>query len=124
MRTLRINALLLLTVCCFWQVAEAQISSGNGFTKGNRIELGVSPCGGYNSSVVPPSGYHENASNGKLGLIADPFGDGWTTGTPAIHGEYFNTGTPVEGFGLKFNGTNYINNATGSGCSPTQFLVL
>ncbi|HNW98961.1 MAG TPA: HYR domain-containing protein [Bacteroidales bacterium] len=89
----------------------SQILSNNAFLKGNYVEVGISPCGTFGSSIAPPSGYHPRGNGYPgLGFVADPAKDGWAVGTPNFIGDYFLPGTPEEGWGLTVNGVNYNNN--------------
>ena len=115
-------AMLCLLSFALSHESYSQIVGGNAFMQGTYIELGVSACGGYNSSVAADSSYHANMTTGKLGLVADPDADGWTTGTPDRSGDFFIPGAPIEGFGLKFRDTNYLNNANSGGCVPNDIL--
>jgi hypothetical protein len=107
--TFQSTALLLGAMLPLAYGADAQISSGNAFIKGNFVEVGMSPCGSFGSSVAPPSGYHQRGDS-RLGFVADPGKDGWATGTPNYVGDYFLPGSPEEGWGLSVNGASYNNN--------------
>ena len=115
MSTKKFTRTLILLVIAFPCLnTSAQIVSGNAFLKGNYIEIGIAPCGTYGSSVVAPAGYHPRggtAGPDSLGMVADPFKDGWTTGSPAYMGDYFLPKLPEEGFGVEINATNYNNNS-------------
>ena len=101
---------LILFVFIYTNVTS-QIVSNNAFLKGNYVEVGVSQCGSYGTSVGAPSGYHPRSNYGtQLGFVADPAKDGWTVGYPNYVGGYFLPGSPEEGWGLTVNGTNYNNN--------------
>lgn len=98
--------------------ASDVIISNNVFLQGQFIEVGVSECGCFGTTEGQPAGYHGNM--GALGFVADPDQDGWTTGTPAFHGDFFLPGSPEEGFGVQIDGTNYGNFET---CGTYQIPV-
>lgn len=84
----------------------------NGFLQGNFLEVGVSYCGTYGneSGLVVPAGFHPRFAGGDgIGFVADVGRDGWSTGTPDFCGDYFLPGSPVEGWGIEFDGNTYIN---------------
>ncbi|RRJ87724.1 beta strand repeat-containing protein, partial [Flavobacterium macacae] len=90
--------------------ATDALISNNVFLQGQYVEVGISPCGAFGSTVAQPSGYHGNVG-GRLGFVADPLKDGWNVGSPPFNGDYFLPGSPEEGFGVQINGTNYGNYA-------------
>lgn len=105
----------LLSICILFFstlfTANSQIVSNNAFLQGKYVEVGVSQCGSFGSSVCAPSGYHargtgSNSQTCQLGFIANPAKDNWTN----YVGDYFLPGTPEEGWGISANGTNYNNN--------------
>jgi hypothetical protein len=107
----------LLIVLSYWvaQPLQAQIVSGNAFLKGNFVQVGLSPCGVFASTVNAPAGYNPRGSGNssgtnQLGFVADPAKDGWAVGNPNYVGDYFLPGAPEEGWGLTVNGTSYNNN--------------
>jgi hypothetical protein len=107
-----------LTVSAIGTRANAQIADCNAFLQGNYVEVGINWNGAFGSSADAPSGYHpksisagalynspscDTISNGdslRLGFVADPAMDGWTTGTPAYFGDYFLPGVPQEGWSI------------------------
>jgi len=99
----RSNATQLLT-----SGSTDQIISNNVFLQGQYIEVGVSQWGFFGTTVAQPAGYHGNVGN-ALGFVADPKKDNWNGGTPAYDGDYFLPGSPIEGFGIQINGTDYNN---------------
>ncbi len=117
----------LLSFCAFGTAARAQLVSGEAFLQGNYVEVGVNACGTYGSYNSAPTGYHANggsATGGStaLGFVADYGKDGWTTGTPAMFGDYFLPGSPVAGWSLTVGSTTYSNDrGVGSAtfCSPS-----
>ena len=113
MRNLKILiTLLTLVLAGLWQM-QAQVA-----LQGNFVEVGIGSCGTYGTdpgfvTSTPMPGFHNNATPGtapflpSLGFVADAGQDGWTTGSPAMCGDYFVPGTPEEGWGVEFNGSNY-----------------
>jgi hypothetical protein len=80
----------------------------NGFLQGQFVEVGISNCGCFGTTVEQPAGYHGNEGN-YLGFVADPDKDGWDVGDPFYNGDYFLPGSPEEGWGVEFGGDNYGN---------------
>ena len=102
---------VVITISIFCIAVKSQIVSNNAFLKGNFVEVGVSPCGSFGSTVCAPSGYHArgqgiSSSACQLGFISNPQKDNWTN----YVGDYFLPGSPEEGWGLTIDGTNYNNN--------------
>lgn len=100
---------------------NAQIISGDTFIKGNYVEVGVNPSGGYGSNFNAPFGYHprlESTSSSNLGFVADPQKDGWTVGTPAYYGDFFYPGMEQEGFSVQYNNAVYHNWTSGRNDIP------
>ena len=94
-----------------------QIIGGDAFIRGNYVEGGINTCGAFATTVIPPTGYHPNASGSKLSFVADSDMDGWLSGTPNRCGDYIIPGSPVEGWSLQFNGVTYTNTDQGCGLS-------
>lgn len=86
--------------------AHAQLVAGEVFLKGNFVEVGIGTLGFYGSNTNAPSGYHPHLGGtmAHIGFVADPGMDGWSTGTPAMMGDYFLPGSPFEGWELQVNG--------------------
>jgi hypothetical protein len=84
------------------------IIEDNAFLQGKFVEVGISQCGCFGTTVEQPAGYHGNINN-MLGFVADPAKDGWDVGNPAYNGDYFLPGSPEEGWGIEIDGTNYGN---------------
>ena len=80
--------------------AGAQMVGGSIFLKGNYVEAGICDNGDF-GAATPPAGYHPHPASAKLGFVADPAMDGWTTGTPAYMGDYFTPGSPFEGWNIQ-----------------------
>lgn len=99
------GAALLLTMCS--SSLKAQIEDENAFLQGDYVEVGISDCGCFGSTVDAPWGYNDNSDG--LGFVADADRDGWDSGTPNYCGDYFVPGTPEEGFAVQFDGNNYRN---------------
>ena len=112
--------LLLALSLCITSALHGQLIGGEAFLQGNFVEAGISACGSFGTNNAPPAGYHPNAPGGGLGYVADLGQDGWATGTPPFMGDYFLPGSPVEGFGLEFNGSVYLNGNDGNICDQTD----
>lgn len=84
----------------------------NGFLQGIFLEVGVSYCGSYGTEngLAVPAGFHPRfAGLDGIGFVADVGRDGWSAGSPDFCGDYFLPGSPVEGWGIEFDGNTYIN---------------
>lgn len=105
--------------------ASAQLDTCNVFLKGNYIEVGIAPNGGFGSTKDAPLSYVARpvtgtggqnfynpcdtlktcASRRSIGFIADPDKDGYLTGSPSYYGDYFVPGYPQEGWSISMNGS-------------------
>ncbi|GAA4890863.1 hypothetical protein GCM10023311_13940 [Flaviramulus aquimarinus] len=88
---------------------EAYEIDGEGWAKGNLVEIGINSKGVYGATTSkrPPS-FHNNREVGNylFGFIANPLNDGWID----YDGDFFSPGSPEEGFSIEINGINYSNN--------------
>lgn len=123
-----------------YSAAQAQMVGDCVFLKGNFVEVGVAPNGGYGSTLPSPAGYHPNLGGGGtstitfwdpaagsfttsprlLGFVADVGADGWATGAPGYIGDYYLPGTPQEGWAIMVGGSQsqaYIPSYTASGAT-------
>jgi gliding motility-associated-like protein len=94
------------------QMATTLVGTGtNGFLQGTFLEVGISYCGSYGTEAVgTPAGFHPRfAGMDGIGFVADVGRDGWSAGSPDFCGDYFLPGSPVEGWGIEFDGNTYIN---------------
>jgi hypothetical protein len=83
---------------------EVEDGGSNAFMRNSYVEMGIGYEGAFGESS-PPSGWHTRANTGQLGFVANPQDDNWST----YYGDFFTPGSPLEGWGLKINGTSYIN---------------
>ncbi len=132
-KTFTQRLLIFLTLFLFGHLSFAQIVGADVYLQGQYAEVGISSCGKFGTEITaPPLGpygaYHPNIGT-TLGFVSDAGKNGWGTAGPAIPyltggtvtlpnycGDYFRPGTPEEGFVVRVNGTNYINNGS-SGCA-------
>lgn len=106
---------------------NAQIISGDTFIKGNFVEVGVNPSGGYGSTFGAPADYHPRLNGGSgrnLGFVADPQKDGWFVGSPAYYGDFFFPGMQQEGFSVQYNNNVYHNWTSGRNDIPGSNISL
>lgn len=93
---------------CFAQL-EAHEIDGEGWAKGDFVEIGINAKGVYGAQTVnrPPS-FHDNReiNNFLFGFVANPLQDGWVD----YDGDFFTPGSPEEGFAIEIDGVNYNNN--------------
>ncbi|MGB5439563.1 MAG: DUF4347 domain-containing protein, partial [Gammaproteobacteria bacterium] len=71
---------------------------GEVFLQGDFLEVGIHAAGSFGTTGDAPAGFHPlvDGVDSRLGFVADPDRDGWTTGTPAQIGDYFLPGDPEE----------------------------
>ena len=114
------SALVLCTIIFSIVTLRAQvtINTGNAFMQGQFMEVGVSGCGTYGTQTTAtvPVGFHPRVETGNtngIGIISDAGSNGFAVAGPGALpnycGDYSLPGTPVEGWGVQFNGTSYIN---------------
>lgn len=108
--------LTLLIVLAIGKTASTQILGGRVFLQGNYVEIGISSCGVFGTTITPPLGYHHTEIFG-LSFVADRDQDGWGVGTPSRCGDYSIPGSPIEGFQIEIDGVNYSN--TDAGCAAS-----
>ncbi|MDO5980792.1 T9SS type B sorting domain-containing protein [Flavivirga spongiicola] len=89
---------------------KAHLIDGEGWIKGNYIEIGINSKGVYGAQLAKkPTLFHDNRDvdkSGLFGFIANPQKDGWID----YDGDFFVPGKPEEGFAIEINGVNYNNN--------------
>ncbi|ULC59812.1 T9SS type B sorting domain-containing protein [Flaviramulus sp. BrNp1-15] len=111
-KTLKVLLILFLVLLSFnrgYAQLEAYKIDGEGWAKGNLVEIGINSKGVYGAQTLnkPPS-FHDNREidNNLFGFIANPLNDGWVD----YDGDFFTPGDPEEGFCIEINGVNYNNN--------------
>ena len=82
---------------------EAHLIDGDGWAKGDFIEIGINEKGvfGAKTNNKPPN-FHDNREsdgNFKFGFIANPLADGWVD----YDGDFFTPGVPEEGFTIEIS---------------------
>lgn len=112
-----------LITLVFAQRTSAQIVGSNVYLQGCYEEVGISGCGVYGTSVLPPAAggpfgpYHPKPEffgfGTYFGFVADRNKDGWATGSPNFCGDYFVPGSPVEGWQIQSGGSVYTNTDVG-----------
>jgi hypothetical protein len=100
---------LSIAVCMGINHTYAQIVGTNAYLQGDYVELGINGNGGYIANAEAPEGYHDLAGFSGFGLVADSDRDGWEIGSPGYCGDYFEPGSPEEGFAIRVGGVNYYN---------------
>lgn len=99
---------LILSVNINFAQLEAHEIDGEGWAKGNLVEIGINSAGVYGANTLnKPISFHNNreAQNNLFGFIANPLNDGWLD----YDGDFFVSGDPEESFGIQINGKNYNN---------------
>ncbi|MCX7551407.1 T9SS type B sorting domain-containing protein [Xanthomarina sp. F2636L] len=111
--SLKLCFLAILSCLTFNQVQaqlEAHLIDGDGWAKGNYIEIGINEKGVFGAKTInKPPNFHNNRESdgvGRFGFIANPLGDGWVD----YDGDFFTPGSPEEGFTIEIDGANYSNN--------------
>ncbi len=113
-----LHKILFTLLIGFSSISFGQIVGSNCFLQGCYIEIGLSSCGVYGTSTLPPAGgglfgpYHPNVGS-YFGFVADHQKDGWAVGTPNYCGDYFVPGSPVEGWQIQSGVTVYTNTDVG-----------
>ena len=115
---LRFKFLLFICALCLTNITYAQLEthliSGEGWAKGDYVEIGINAKGVYGASTYnKPTSFHDNREsdiNNLFGFIANPLADGWVD----YDGDFFTPGDPEEGFCVSINGINYNNNNNSS----------
>jgi gliding motility-associated-like protein len=99
----------LFTLLITWANAQVWNIGSEYFIQGSAVEVGVGGAGGYEgadvvSTIAPvqPAGMHFSSNNPYFGFVANPDLDGWTD----IHGDFFTTGAPENGWGVEIGGTS------------------
>lgn len=103
--------LSLISLSLFIHRASSQLLDNDAFIKTNLIELAISENGTYITDTVP-EGYILLENTWPMhGFIADYDMNGWDVGDPPYSGDFCAPGSPVEEWGLRWNGINHINGA-------------
>lgn len=99
------TALLLTASLAPAVPARAASQGGSVFLRGNFLEVGIAPQGWFGppaqNAPAVPTGFH-NTSPAGLGFVADFQQDGWEQGTPPYGGDYIVSGSPYEGFAVRW----------------------
>jgi gliding motility-associated-like protein len=113
--------LILFTITSY--CVFGQIVGSNCFLQGCYEEVGISSCGVYGTTVLPPVAggpfgpYHPKpeffGGGTYFGFVADHQKDGWAAGTPNFCGDYFVPGSPVEGWQIQSGASVYTNTDVG-----------
>lgn len=105
--------LLVFIFCLSINLTFAQLEAyeidGEGWAKGNLVEIGINAKGVYGAMASnKPATFHNNreVGNNLFGFIANPLNDGWID----YDGDFFSPGDPEEGFCIQIDGINYNNN--------------
>ena len=102
--------LFLLAIHSTYAQLEAHLIDGEGWAKGDLVEIGINSLGVYGANTDnKPSSFHDNREqdgNNIFGFIANPLNDGWVD----YDGDFFTPGAPEEGFSIEIDNTNYSNN--------------
>src|SRR5262245_51316828 len=82
------------------------IAGGDGFLKGNLVEVGIDGSGGYegpswNSAAPAVAGSHWRSNNPFFGFVANPQLNSWAT----QDGDFFTPGSPENGWGVEIGST-------------------
>lgn len=101
--------IFILSVSFSFAQLEVHEIDGEGWAKGNLVEIGINAKGVYGANASNrPATFHNNreVGNNLFGFIANPLKDGWID----YDGDFFSPGDPEEGFCIQIAGTNYNNN--------------
>jgi outer membrane protein OmpA-like peptidoglycan-associated protein len=103
---------LLLSICFLVVPTLAQASGfcevndpgTSAFIRNEYVEFGIGSEGAFGEAGYP-SGWHYRSNTGQLGFVANPQRNGWSS----YYGDFFSPGSPLEGWGVEFNGVAYDN---------------
>lgn len=103
---------LLIGIGVFFGFSSyAQLSGGNAFLLGDKVNVAVSGVLGREGTNSIGPGFHERdgvAGEVRCGFVADPEGSGWDL--TMFDGDFFMPGTPENGWGIEIGGVRYSNN--------------
>ena len=94
----------------------------NAFIKTNLIEVAIKGSGAYITDTVPEGSILLNNPVPMYGFIADYDMNGWDIGLPAYSGDFCAPGSPVEQWGLSWDGTYNVNGAMGDDSIPGKIV--
>ena len=104
----------IFSLSLFIHTVSSQLVDSNAFIKTNLVELAINNYGKYITDTVPEGYILLDNPALRYGFIADYDMNGWDMGTPAYSGDFCAPGSPVEEWGLSWNGVAQINGASGS----------
>lgn len=110
--------LSLISLCLITHQVSSQMVDDNAFIKTNLVEVAINENGAYITDTVPEGYILLDNPNPAYGIIADYDMNGWDMGSPAYSGDFVAPGTPVEQWGLSWNGDNLYNGASGFADMP------
>ncbi|MFN6086511.1 MAG: hypothetical protein ACK476_16470, partial [Fluviicola sp.] len=88
----------------------SQLNTLGGYLMGNSIEIGINQMG-HEGTSAPSFTNHSRSNqinpNYFFGFVANPQLNSWAS----YDGDFFTPGSPENGFGIEYNGVNYMNNA-------------
>ena len=105
--------LSLISLGLITHQAFSQMVDNNAFIKTNLVEVAINENGAYITDTVPEGYILLENPNLAYGFIADYDMNGWDIGTPPYSGDFCAPGTPVEQWGLSWNGDDLYNGAAG-----------
>jgi hypothetical protein len=83
---------------------EVVNTSNSSFLRNTYVEMGVGLDGAFGETNAP-SGWHTRSNTNQLGFVANPQDNNWSS----YYGDFFTPGSPLEAWGVKINGTSYVN---------------
>lgn len=83
---------------------EVNDPGSSAFIRNEYVEFGIGSEGAFGEGGYP-SGWHYRSNTGQLGFVANPQRNGWSS----YYGDFFSPGSPLEGWGVEFNGVAYDN---------------
>ncbi len=105
--------LSLISLSLITHQAFSQMVDNNAFIKTNLVEVAINETGTYITDTVPEGYILLENPNPAYGFIADYDMNGWDLGSPAYSGDFCAPGSPVEEWGVSWNGVELINGASG-----------
>ena len=79
------------------------------FIRNSYVELGLGNDGAFGEGGYP-SGWHYRSNSNQLGFVANPQRNSWAS----FYGDFFSPGSPLEAWGVEFNGISHVNANNGA----------
>ena len=90
-------------------INEGELKEGSAFIRNSWVQGGLKANGSFGTTEAVPSGFDSlfDSQEGGLGLMDDSTEDGFDS---SDNGDFFMPGTPYEGWGIKVDGNEALEN--------------